>query len=275
MAKIGSYNTKMFDDNTITAEVKRLEQMSEYDKEDIKKFCKEFNFEGIKSLLDIGCGPGFVAAMFSKLNPNGLVIGIDREERFIKIANELAKNQEISNLEFKVSDCYKLPFDDDTFECSFSRYVLEHVSEPIAVINEMKRVTKPEGKIGIFEWDAGLNVYYPEPRFLRKYFDSEMEIKRSTGGDICFGRKAYTALRSCGIKDITVQPVNERVADHNREFFISNHKWFGTRVHPFVQMGLMSQGELDTYYSDLEEIVRSDDSYISYQKLIIVGKVDK
>ena len=46
-----------------------------------------------------------------------------------------------------VADLGKLPFDAATFDLVFSKYVLEHLDDPVRVFRELRRVTKPGGRL--------------------------------------------------------------------------------------------------------------------------------
>lgn len=92
------------------------------------------------SLLDIGCGKGATVEYIEK-QYNYLASGIDVSEKLI---NEGLKRKPDLNL--LVSNSEKLPFDERTMdgiiaECSFSL-----MKDKKAVLNEIKRVLKPNGK---------------------------------------------------------------------------------------------------------------------------------
>ena len=46
-----------------------------------------------------------------------------------------------------LGDVHDLPFGDQTFDLVYGRYILEHVSDPIQVIQQAKRVLVPDGRI--------------------------------------------------------------------------------------------------------------------------------
>ena len=50
---------------------------------------------------------------------------------------------------------YELDFSDNSFDALFSHNVLEHVAEPSRAVQEMQRVLKPGGVIGLRDFDMG------------------------------------------------------------------------------------------------------------------------
>ena len=46
---------------------------------------------------------------------------------------------------FQVADAYELPFADDAFDVVHAHQVLQHLTDPIAALREMRRVTRPAG----------------------------------------------------------------------------------------------------------------------------------
>lgn len=88
--------------------------------------------KGIKSVLDVGCGHGFLAGAFHELGINwtGVVIGEDYEA---------CKNK---GLKVHNMDMSFLDFEDDSFDLIFARHVLEHSPMPIITLMEWRRVSR-------------------------------------------------------------------------------------------------------------------------------------
>jgi SAM-dependent methyltransferase len=88
------------------------------------------------TMLDVGCGRGEFLEAFSSL---GLQVeGVDI-------------SPSVKNIEgFKGHQCdfenEKLPYKNDTFECIFSKSVVEHLHYPERLIDECFRVLKPGGR---------------------------------------------------------------------------------------------------------------------------------
>jgi len=90
------------------------------------------------AVLDLGAGGGvkFRYDLKSKVAPDGQVVGADFDPRVCD--NPLLHRGVVLNGE-------RLPFEDNTFDVVFCRYVLEHVADPAMFLAEVLRVLKPGG----------------------------------------------------------------------------------------------------------------------------------
>lgn len=100
------------------------------------------------SLLDIGCGGGFLAEEFAK---DGFeVTGMDPAERSIEAARNHATEVGLS-IHYQVGRGESLPFPDKSFSVIACCDVLEHVDDINCVTKEVSRVLSPGG---IFLFDT-------------------------------------------------------------------------------------------------------------------------
>jgi ubiquinone/menaquinone biosynthesis C-methylase UbiE len=92
-------------------------------------------------ILDVGCGAGHILHEL----PGEQRHGIDLSEFMVKRAQDrLAGNAKVVR-----GDAEKLPYDDASFDRVLASSLLSHVLHPEVVIGELKRVTKPGGRIVI------------------------------------------------------------------------------------------------------------------------------
>ncbi len=90
-----------------------------------------------KSILDVGCGEGFILERLYRANIGEKNIGID----FLEKAVEIGK-KERPHLDLRVGDIYKIPFKDNSFDLVICSEVLEHLQDPKKALSELHRVTK-------------------------------------------------------------------------------------------------------------------------------------
>lgn len=64
---------------------------------------------------------------------------------------KIFREREIDNIDWKLGDVTRLPFEDNSFSLAVTRYSFHHLIEPRQVLEEMKRVCKPNGKILVID----------------------------------------------------------------------------------------------------------------------------
>jgi len=98
-------------------------------------------------VLDLACGPGYLAAAASKLGATAQ--GLDFSAEMIGIAR--TTYPEIAVTE---GDAEDLPYPDDTFHAVVSSFGLHHVPRPELALAECKRVLKPGARLAFTVWAA-------------------------------------------------------------------------------------------------------------------------
>jgi ubiquinone/menaquinone biosynthesis C-methylase UbiE len=101
------------------------------------------------TVLDVACGSGIVSCEFAKTVYR--VTGIDLTPAMIEQARLLQQEKQIENIDWNIGDVSDLPFDDSVFSIVATRYSFHHMIEPKKVLEEMKRVCIPGGKIMVID----------------------------------------------------------------------------------------------------------------------------
>lgn len=98
-------------------------------------------------VLDVCCGTGDQAFYYAKKGANA--IGIDLSQKMIAFALSEKQKRGLSNIDFKVADATALPFEDHVFDMASISLALHEIesSKRNAVISEMKRVVKKDGRL--------------------------------------------------------------------------------------------------------------------------------
>ena len=96
-------------------------------------------------ILDIGCADGMFTKVILEKSKADKIVGIDVLENSINWARKHWKKEK--RMQFMVADAHKLPFKSRSFDVVVALEVLEHVFEPVKVLQEIKRVLKPKGYV--------------------------------------------------------------------------------------------------------------------------------
>ena len=68
----------------------------------------------------------------------GRVVGVDHAEVVVARAQADVR---AAGVEFRVGDIYALDFPDDSFDIVHAHQVLQHLSDPVSALRELRRVT--------------------------------------------------------------------------------------------------------------------------------------
>lgn len=132
----------------------------------------EQDFRG-KTVLEVGCGNGGNCLRMLMAGAKK-VIGIDYDQRTVKVAEKNLKN--FKNKEVKFESAYDMKYEDE-FDIVLSIGVIHHLENPKAAIMNMVRAAKPDGKVLIWVYGYDGNkwiVKYVNP--LRKGVTSKMPL---------------------------------------------------------------------------------------------------
>ena len=117
--------------------------------EDMKKIINLLKKEGVKKVLDVGCGSGRHIVLLSKEGFD--IYGMDNAESGLKHIRKWLKELSLK-AKLKNASCYKtFPYKDNTFDAIISTQVIHHakLKEINFCISEIERVLKPNGLVFI------------------------------------------------------------------------------------------------------------------------------
>lgn len=110
---------------------------------DLEKLVHTAGLTGQEVVLDAGCGAGHTALALAPFAAE--VIAVDLTEPMLEQARQLAAGRKLSNVEFRLGDVERLPFDASKFDLVVSRYSAHHWPNPQNALREFRRVLRPDG----------------------------------------------------------------------------------------------------------------------------------
>ncbi len=109
-----------------------------------------------KRVADVGCGDGFMdLGVLHKARPQMLVgfdVTLTNTDHLRRRAGEEGVAADLTNLTFVESAATSIPADDGSFDCAFSWSAFEHVTHPVDVLGEIRRILAPEGVFFLQLW---------------------------------------------------------------------------------------------------------------------------
>ena len=158
------------------------------------------------TLLDVGCGPGSVTIDLAARLAPGEVVGVDTSAVVVEIAQKAAADAGADNVSFQVADAYELPFADDAFDVVHAHQVLQHLTDPIAALREMRRVTRPGGVVALRDADYAGMTWYPQSNGLDEWLALYHEVTQANEADANAGRKLLSWVREAGFDPDGIVP---------------------------------------------------------------------
>jgi len=151
-----------------------------------------------QSLLDVGCGPGTVTVDLASRVAPGAVVGLDRSEKVLDLAREEAAQAGADNVTFQVGDAYALPFPDASFDVVHAHQVLQHLTDPVAALRELRRVTRPGGVVAVRDADYSGMTWFPASPVLDEWSALYHEVTQANGAEADAGRRLHSWALAAG-----------------------------------------------------------------------------
>ncbi len=161
-----------------------------------------------QSLLDVGCGPGSITADLASWVEPGAVVGIDRAAMVVAEAEAAYPPAAHPNLRFIRGDVYGLEFDDGYFDVVYAHQILQHLTEPVAALREMRRVLRTGGLLAVRDADYGAFTWFPADPALDEWLDLYHRVTRANGAEADGGRHLPSWVRAAGFADLAVSSSN-------------------------------------------------------------------
>ena len=156
-------------------------------------------------VLEVGCGTGVVVRdLIALVGRRGEVVGVDSSRRILRKARALCRESAHGRrLTLRAADGAQLPFAAGRFDAALAITVILHVADPLRVVREMARVTRPGGRVGLQDQDFGaVAVTHPE----RELTDHILHgVATHIYPEPHSGRRLPGLLRAAGLDGVRLQ----------------------------------------------------------------------
>lgn len=207
-------------------------------------------------VLDVGSGLGQMTRVLAKVAHGGRVLGIERSAEQLAEAQRLAKAAgEEALVEFRQGDALDLPLRADewgSFDLAHARFVLEHLSEPSKVVQQMVRAVRPSGRVVLLDDDHDTLRLWPEPTSFRELWQAYIRTYDRLGNDPYVGRRMIQMLHQAGAAPARVSQVFFGACAGTPGF----EPWTSNLIHILLQARALAVGggliDADTFDAAIE-----------------------
>lgn len=155
-----------------------------------------------QTLLDVGAGPGTITADLAERVAPGRVTALEATTAALDLSRAELGARGIE-ADFVVGDVHALDLPDDSFDVVHAHQVLQHVTDPVQALREMRRVCKPGGVVAARDSDYAGFVWYPALPALDRWMELYQQTTRDNRGEANAGRKLLSWAHAAGFTDVT------------------------------------------------------------------------
>ena len=224
-------------------------------------------------LLDVGCGPATITADLAERVAPGRVVGLDAASGALEAARATRAERGLSGqVELTTGDVMALPFDDDSFDVVHAHQVLQHLSDPVGALTEMRRVARPGGIVAVRDAVYSAMTWFPEPEGMSLWRSVYMATARANGGEPDAGSRLLAWAHRAGFTEVTASASTWCYATPADRAWQST-TWGQRSLTSFgpqaVELGLASSTDLETMARAWRQWGGSEDAWF----VVVHGEV--
>jgi SAM-dependent methyltransferase len=152
-------------------------------------------------VLDVGCGLGLLARRIAH-RTGARVVGVERDERqLVEALSRARADGDEARVDLRRGDAAAPPLAPEewgTFDVVHARFLLEHVTDPAAVVAAMVRAARPGGRIVLEDDDHDVLRLFPEPAGVVDVWRGYYRTYELNGKDPFVGRRLVSLLHGAG-----------------------------------------------------------------------------
>src|ERR1700693_3309323 len=100
-------------------------------------------------VADLGAGEGTLSQILAKSARK--VVAVDISERMVEVGTQLAKDQGITNLEYRIGDLEEPPISDNSIDLAIFSQALHHANSPQKAIAAARRILRDGGRLVVLD----------------------------------------------------------------------------------------------------------------------------
>lgn len=217
-------------------------------------------------VLDVGCGTGEMTARLAARFPQASFVGVDLEEPHLVRARARCATFG-DRVRFQKDDALALSFGDAAFDLIVCRHVLQALPDAPRALGEMKRVTKPGGRLHLLAEDYGMLWCHPTAQDSDGFWQRiPPRYGAAVGCDLHVGRKMFTRLTDLGLKEIAADYLTVDTLRVPRDTFARIWEaWREGYTDALVEHSQVPRAEIESRWQEMIDCARDPRGYALWQ----------
>ena len=229
----------------------------------------QIDFSAQQKIVEVGSGVGAQTQILLERFPHLHIDCVDASVEQIRRASDTLKNQiKEGKIKIHQADAKNIPLPDDSMDGAFICWLLEHVQEPLAILEEVRRVLKSGGVIYCNEVFNSTFYLHPYSPAMLKYWFEFNDYQWSIKGDPFVGGKLANYLMKAGYQNITTSVLTHQYDNRTpkrRAAFIEY--WCNLMLSgapDLIKTGRVDQKTVEGMRNELQMLKNDPDSVIFY-----------
>jgi SAM-dependent methyltransferase len=233
-------------------------------------------FASSRRLVELGCGVGAQSEILLRSFPALRLVGVDVSPGQVEAAARRLSDGYPGRAEFVCADARHTGLGMRAFDGAFVCWMLEHVSEPLAVLAEARRLLEDGAPIACCEVLNATLFVEPHCPALLAYWAAYNEHQAAIGGDPHVGAKLGNLLLAAGFREVRTEArtyhLDARAPEARRDMLAYFADLLLSAAPGLVESGRVTAAGIDGAMAELGGVARAPDGVFFYSFVRAVAR---